>query len=257
MKRKVISVVLLSLILILTTANGILADDFKLPQPSRYFYVYDDVGIIDAGLERNIISVNETLYSKTGAQIVVAIVKSLEDRHPQDYANLLYREWGIGSKEKDNGVLILLAPNEKQIWIDVGYGLEGALPDGRVGEILDNDMVPYIRDGNYNEGIQRGFNTILNIVQNEYGIELDFSQGNYYREPAVNREVGLFDSIRNILIAIGVVIFLIIDFTFFRGTITFMLLRSAMRGGGRGGRGGGGNRGGGGSSGGGGAGRGW
>jgi len=234
------------------------ANDLDLPQPSRYFYVYDEANIIDSSLESYIINSSETLYQYTGAQIVVAVVSSLQDSNEQEFANKLFEKWGIGDRDKDNGVLMLIAPNEKRLWIEVGYGLEGALPDGRVGEIRDKDIFPYFQTGEYSKGILNGFDSILSIIKDEYGVEFNSDSGQEYPSEANNgnNENGLFGSIRNILVAIGVVIFLIIDFTFFRGFLTMMILRSVMRGGGRGG-GGGGNRGGGGSSGGGGAGGGW
>ncbi|SCG82742.1 hypothetical protein DW1_1169 [Proteiniborus sp. DW1] len=228
-----------------------------LPEPSRYFYVYDEANIIDNYLEDYIISTNEQLYRKTGAQIVVATLNSLNGNSEQEIAVQLFRKWGIGSKEKNNGVLMLIVPNEQILWIEIGYGLEGALPDGKVGEIRDKQMFPHFKEKDYNTGILKGFDAILAEVVKEYNIERpdnsDF-QGSYdeYNNNGIR--------VNPLLVAIGIIVFLIIDFKFFGGFLTMMILRSSSRGsfrGGMRGRSGGRNRGGGGSSGGGGAGGRW
>ncbi|WIV11317.1 TPM domain-containing protein [Proteiniborus sp. MB09-C3] len=260
MKKNRLTLCFLLTILLLLVGVNAYGSGFKLPEPSRYFYVYDEANIIDSYLEDYIINTNEQLYSETGAQIVVATLNSLNGNSEQEIAVQLFRKWGIGSEEKNNGVLILVAPNEKRLWIEVGYGLEGALPDGKVGEIRDKNMFPYFKENDYNTSILKGFDAILSVVANEYDIERpdsSKSQGNYddYDE-YYSTGIG----IKPIVIVIGIIIFLFIDFRFFGGMLTMMLLRSSSRrggfGGGRGGRGGG-NRGGGGSSGGGGAGGGW
>lgn len=230
-----------------------------LPEPSRYFYVYDEANIIDNYLEDYIINTNEQLYSQTGAQIVVATLNSLNGNSEQEIAVQLFRKWGIGSKEKNNGVLMLIAPNEKALWIEIGYGLEGPLPDGKVGEIRDKQIFPYFKENDYNTGILKGFDAILTEISKEYNIERPDSaeyNGDYsYEDEYYNTGI----RVNPILIVIGIIIFLIVDFKFFGGFLTMMILRSSSRGGfgGRGGRGSGGNRGGGGSSGGGGAGGRW
>ncbi len=104
-----------------------LAIGFKLPEPSYSFYVYDEANIVDAQVEEYIIGTNKALYDKTGAQIVVASIKSLDNMDIREYASRLFQKWGgIGSREYDNGLLILIVPEEGgEIWIEVGYGLEG------------------------------------------------------------------------------------------------------------------------------------
>lgn len=243
------------LVLLIFTSSIAFCDDVELPKPSSKFYIYDEANIIDADVENYIINSNEVLFSKTGAQIVVVTVNSLQDIPKEEYANLLLREWEIGSKEKNNGILMLIAPNEREIRIEVGYGLEGAIPDARAGRILDDYVVPHFQNDDYNSGIYNGFNEILNLVQLEYDIKIDLAENNYRPQDIQKEENSLFDNIRNIFIGIGIVIFIIIDFKFFGGVLTYSLIRMASRGG-RGG-GSGSNRGGGGSSGGGGAGRGW
>lgn len=260
MKKNRLILCFLLIILIFVSNINVYGAEIKLPEPSRYFYVYDEANIIDEYLEAYIINTNEQLYNKTGAQIVVATLNSLNGNSEQEVAVQLFRKWGIGSKDKNNGILMLIAPNEKRLWIEVGYGLEGPLPDGKVGEIRDKQIFPYFKDNDYNTGILKGFDSILSEVVKEYNIgSFDSAEiGRNYDDYSENSRNNL-SGIKPILIVIGIIIFLFIDFRFFGGMLTMMLLRSSSRGGfggGRGGRGGG-NRGGGGSSGGGGAGGGW
>lgn len=232
--------------------------DFEIPSPNDLFYVYDEANILDDSLESYIIATNEQLYEKTGAQIVVVTLESLDGNSEQEIAVKLFRNWGIGSKEKNNGVLMLIAPNERRLWIEIGYGLEGALPDGKVGSIRDNYIFPYFVEEDYNSGVEYGFNAILSEIAIEYNIEENFDISEYpnsqYNEENLDSEsLG----IKPVFAIIGIAIFLFIDFKFFGGMLTFMIIRSSSRGGfGSSGRRGG-NRGGGGSSGGGGAGGGW
>lgn len=247
-------------IAILIFSNSLIAFADNIPMPSKEFYVFDETNIINSDVEDYIIKTNEVLFMKTGAQVVVATVNSLNDMDIKEYANRVYEKWGIGSSEYDNGVLIFIAPNEREIWIEVGYGLEGTLPDGKVGKIIDDYIIPYFREENFEEGIIRGFNAIINSIEEEYNIDLEREKisENYYSNQN-EEEAGvstLFDGVKKILIIVGIIIFLFIDFRFFNGWLTFSILRG-MRFGGGGYNDDHSNKGGGGSSGGGGAGGRW
>lgn len=253
--RNQISIIIIALILFLTSFSIEIDAAIVLPNSSYDFYVYDEVGIIDNATEEYIVKVNNELYNKTGAQIVVAIVDSLESMDINRYATSLYEKWEIGSREYDNGILLLIVPNERELWIEVGYGLEGALPDSRAKRIIDTEITPSFSKGDYNTGIILGFNGILNHLENEYNINLETR--NNVDPDYINNEGGYSSSLSWIFI-IGLIIFLFIDLRFFRGWITYSLLRGLGRGGPRGGGGfTGGSRGGGGRSGGGGAGGKW
>lgn len=252
MKRKI----LLSLIILILLVNGLSFAQVSLPEPSSSFYVYDEANIIDREAEEYIIKTNEELYKKTGSQIVVATVNSLEGMDIREYALRLFEKWEIGSKEYDNGLLMLIVPEKREIWIEVGYGLEGPLPDSKVGNIIENSIIPYFKENNYSDGIISGFNEIIEEVEEEYNIQLErnnidenmYSIGEqYYGESK-------FEGIKGILIAIGVIIFVIIDFKYFHGYLTYSLLLRGRRYGGdgnnnRSNRGGGGRSGGGGAGG--------
>ena len=134
-----------------------------LPKPSGY--VNDFAELLDpptrAALEQRL----KDVETKTSSEIAVATVKSLDGMSIEDYANRLFKEWGVGQEKTDNGVLILVAPNQREMRIEVGYGLEGVLPDGLAGEIRDQQFLPKFRDNDYPGGITDGVNRIADIVE--------------------------------------------------------------------------------------------
>ena len=103
---------------------------FALVKPTTDFYVNDYANIIDSDVEEYIMGRSVDLANKTGAQIVVVTVNNLEGKNLEEYATTLFRNFGIGDKENNNGLLLLLALEERQFRVEVGYGLEGVLPDG-------------------------------------------------------------------------------------------------------------------------------
>ena len=247
LKSKYIYIIIATLILISSPI-------YAIPKPNNEFYVYDNANILDNTTERYIIDTNIELYQKTGAQIVVVAINDLEDMDINKYATDLFDEWNIGGKEYDNGLLMLIVPSGREVWIEVGYGLEGILPDSRVKRIIENNIIPYFSQGDYDTGVLSGYEEILNYVESEYNVELSSRGGDYYGD----NERNMISGLPNIYLIIGVIIFLFIDFIFFRGWLTFSLLRGLGRGGRYGGGGSNrGSRGGGGRSGGGGAGGKW
>jgi len=218
-----------------------------IPSPTYAFYVNDFANILDLETEQYIINAATTLENETTAQLVVVTVNSIEEQSLELYSLDLFREWGIGSSDKNNGVLIFLDIEGKQSRIEVGYGLEGALPDGKTGRIQDEYMIPYFKQNDYNQGIRQGFNALLAEIYTEYGVDIEnISDAEY----PVKGDQGL--SIPTPVLIIGliiIVILIVIDFKVSGGIFTLTLLRILFRGGGgRGGHGGGGSGGGGGSS---------
>ncbi len=135
-------------------------------------YVNDYANVLTAETENYIINANKELEEKTKAQIVVVTVNSLEGKTIEEYATELFREFEIGDKKKNNGVLLLCSTGDRKFKIEVGYGLEGALTDGKTGRIQDQYIVPYLKNNNYDEGIKNGFSAVIEEVCKEYNIEL-------------------------------------------------------------------------------------
>ena len=143
----------------------------KYPSPTSSFFVNDFADVIEQSAEEEIYSKGAALQEKTTAQVVVVTVNTLDGEEPADYARGLGRQWGVGQKDKDNGVVILLAKTERQIYIAVGYGLEGALPDSKTGRIIDIYGLDYLKNNDFSNGLLEIFKAVVNEVYIEYGEE--------------------------------------------------------------------------------------
>lgn len=224
------------------------------PAPAGSLYVQDYAGVLSNESKSRINSLGSQLAAKTKAQVVVVTVKSLEGAALEDYALAILREWGIGDKTLNNGVLMLVAVGDRQSRIEVGYGLEGALPDAKTGRIQDDYMIPWFQQGDYNKGVVNGYMALAGEVAKEYQLELK-TDAKPVQKSKASQDQSWFDALPwwgQILLAAGVLSLFVIDWLFFGGTITYLLLSLLRgRGGGGGGSGGGwggGSGGGGGSS---------
>ena len=121
----------------------------EYPKPTTDFFVNDFAGCLSSDDAAYMQSLGEALYKATKAQVVVVTVESLDGESIEDYAIGLGREWGIGDEETDSGVLLLLSSGDREVRIEVGYGLEGRLTDGKTGRILDNYAMPYLRNNDF------------------------------------------------------------------------------------------------------------
>lgn len=148
------------------------------PRPPAATFVNDFAGLLDPGTKSELESIGRALDAETGAEIVVVTVPSLGGVPIEDYALELFRTWGLGDREKNNGVLLLvdkerlLNGQSGKVRIEVGYGLEGAIPDGKAGRILDEKVLPFWQEGKYAEGIRAGYLALAAAVAEEYGVDL-------------------------------------------------------------------------------------
>jgi uncharacterized protein len=231
----------------------------KFPKPKGAINDYAEV--ITPQYERPMDLLAREVLQKTGTSVVVVTLKSIEGNDPADYANRLYEAWGIGKKGQDKGVLILLALTERKVQIETGYGVEGILPDGLVGEILDTYVVPYLKKDNYDKGLSNALVAVSSVIAKDAGISLTGSSTTHYQTKKKIKEkprIKLFS-----LILFFIVLTMLLGTRRGRTILPFILLM--LLAGGRGGGGGGGFGGfgggfggfGGGLSGGGGAGRGF
>ncbi|MCG6535144.1 MAG: TPM domain-containing protein [Syntrophales bacterium LBB04] len=227
------------------------------PKPSGA--VNDFAQVIPAPYARNMEDLARQVLEKTGTAIVVATLPTIGDQDIAEYANRLYGQWGIGKKGQDKGVLILLALRERRIRIETGYGVEGILPDGLVGAILDKDVLPYLKEGNYGQALDNAMAAVPAVVAKDAGVTLT-PPAERQRPPPVRQRPAKTLNLLHLIVLLLVLIPLL-------GTrqgramipwIMLMFLGGGRGGGGFGGFGGGGFGGfGGGSSGGGGADRGF
>ena len=114
-----------------------------------------------------------TLESKSGIQLVVASVASLEGQDIAPYANALFRTWKLGETKKNNGALLLIAPNEHRVRIEVGYGLEGTLTDATSQVIIANAIAPRFKTGDFNGGVTRGVDDIIDQQAGRGAFDVD------------------------------------------------------------------------------------
>lgn len=117
-----------------------------------------------AQLEQKLVAFNDS----TSTQIAVVIIRSLEGYDVSDYAVRLAEKWGIGGKENNNGVLLLVSLGDRKVTIQTGYGVEGALPDAIARRIISNEITPNFKNGNYFQGIDQGTNAIISYTRGEY-----------------------------------------------------------------------------------------
>lgn len=152
----------------LLVASGLLALQIPLSAfPRATGYVNDFASVLDENAETYLETFLQTVERDTSAEIVVVTVESLDGMSVEEYANRLFAAWGIGKEQRDNGVLVLVAPKSRMVRIEVGYGLESILPDGLAGEIIRTEMIPEFKSGNYPRGIGRGLNRIARIARHE------------------------------------------------------------------------------------------
>jgi uncharacterized protein len=226
----------------------------SLPKPTADFYLLDEAQVLSPQVKNQVLSINRDLNNQTKAQIVVVTLNSSNGRSIEELGLEILREWGVGDKQLNNGVVLLVLPSERKSRIEVGYGLEGALPDGKTGRIQDEYMLPYFQQGDFDQGILNGFLVLAQEIAKEYQVTLQTGTPNAL-EPADNQFPQELSLLEMALIFIGLVLLYLLDRRFFNGFIFGMLLSTLLRGGFRGGRGG--SSGGGGSGGGGGSSRGW
>ena len=256
MKRLSLLVVLI--LLLMSIAFPLKAASPAIPQPSHEFFVLDQANVLDQATEQLIIQTSTSLEQKTKAQIVVVTVNSLNKTAPEEYALSILRGWGIGDKTLNNGLLIVVSPTERVSRIEVGYGLEGALPDAKTGQIQDEYMLPYFKTNDYNKGILNGYNALAVQVAKEYQVALEISSPQALPNSSSSAASNPLPIWVEVMLVILLVLLIYVDQRFFNGFISGLILGMLLMGRGRGGGGsGGGGFGGGGSGGGGGSSRGW
>lgn len=150
-------IMVLLLWLVVTTAA---AFDFP-PLTGR---IVDQVRLLSPQAKDKIEGLLKDHEDRTGNQVVVVTVPSLEGRSIEEYGVELGRHWGIGQKDKNNGVILLIAPNERQARIEVGYGLEGTLTDALSSVIISRRLIPAFKNGDFDGGITSGIEGILSVL---------------------------------------------------------------------------------------------
>lgn len=127
--------------------------------------VTDNAEILSGPIRKSLTERLKTHENNTGNQIAVLTMPSLEGESIEEYAETVFKEWKLGQKGKDNGILVIVAPQDRRMRIEVGYGLEGELPDSLAGSIIRNVMTPKFKTGDYNGGIEEGVSAIITVLE--------------------------------------------------------------------------------------------
>lgn len=159
----------LAIACLLSLTNTGWAQD-KFPDPLGY--VNDFAGVISPQDEARMTAIIAELQEKTTAEMAVVTMPDIGGQSEEIYANKLFAAWGIGVKGKDNGILLLVAVKERRFRIETGYGLEGILPDGLLGQIADQQIIPHLRQNQYGPGLLAGTLAIARIIAQDAGVQL-------------------------------------------------------------------------------------
>ncbi len=212
-------------------------------------YVVDLAGIIDSNAEASLNSYLKELELKTSAQVIVLTITSLDGESIENFSiNLAHDQWKLGQEGKDNGLLLLVATEDRKYRFEVGYGLEALLPDSLVGSIGRQYLVPYFKKGDFSTGILTSTLAVINIIATDAGVTLGDLPRMEVRRDYSNvgaKKLSPMGKLFSLLFIVAMIYFFIKH-----PRLAFFLLMMTMMGGGRrGGWSGGGGFGGGGGGG--------
>jgi uncharacterized protein len=229
---------LLAVLAVVACATPALAEPVSSLKPTDC--VNDFAGVLSPATTTQLKEMCRQVLAKTQASVVVVTIKSTDGQDIFNYAVDMYQKWGIGQKGKDQGVLILLAVQDRKYWTTVGYGLEPILPDGKTGG-FGREAVPYLQRGDYDGAVSLLTSRIVDVIAKDAGVEITTSQPRRI-EPLSSRPRETEMSPASI-IAIIIIIIVVLAVPPLRRLLFYMFL---FGGGGGGYRGGGGGFGGGG-----------
>jgi uncharacterized protein len=200
--RKILLMVCLMLGVHLGVIYVATAEDIKSIHPSGY--VTDLAGAISGDAKERMEALGKELQDKTGAQMAIVTVKSLEGESVEDYAVDLFKQLRVGSKKDSDGFLLLVSPNERKYRIEVGYGLEPVINDARAGD-AGRAMVPFLRQNDYSQAIETGAWQLAKYVADSKGVTLT---GQPVQRPVASR--GNYEPDSGVLAILGIVVFLLV-----------------------------------------------
>ena len=159
--------VILAVAVLLCLATAGVAQSLSFPPLTGR--VVDEAGLLSPSDRATLTATLADLEAKTTNQLVVVTLKSLQGTAIEDYGYQLGRNWRIGQKDKDSGVLLIVVPTERKVRIEVGYGLEGTLTDAATKLIIENAILPAFRTGDFTGGIKNGVDQIVQLLRGDAG----------------------------------------------------------------------------------------
>ena len=145
------------------------------PIPDFEGYVTDRAAVLDDDARAKLEAFLDQVERKTGAELAVLTVRTTAPETPDQYKVRVFEKWGIGKKGEDNGLLILLALDQRELRFETGYGLEGTLPDGLESRIFRTEMAPRFRDGDFAGGLTAGVLACAQRIAAEKGVALEWN----------------------------------------------------------------------------------
>jgi uncharacterized protein len=154
---------------LLVIASGLISA-VEFPKPTAY--VNDFADIISNEDEQRMNDLAIEVEQKTGAQIAVVTVKNMGGMDENEYTNRLFEAWGVGGKENDNGAMIFISLTERRVRIELGYGISSILSGGRTGAILDQYVVPSLKEDKYGEGLYKGMLAVADVIAKDAKVQI-------------------------------------------------------------------------------------
>lgn len=219
-------IIFVLLIWVFCFSSTLPAQEAIFPQPRGY--INDFASLITPEDFHKLDALVRGLEQKTTAEIAVVTLKTTRPYDIQDYSVRLFEKWKIGKAGKDNGALLLIAFEDKKVWITTGYGLEGAIPDAQASRIYRNIIRPYFKKGDFSKGILAGTVALVDLAAREYNVSIDelpVLTRQYVRSVRKSPLASLLESLFTLL-------FFILIFGFRLGLFGFLLLGSGRRRGG-------------------------
>ncbi|MDO8602917.1 MAG: TPM domain-containing protein [Candidatus Omnitrophota bacterium] len=154
-------------------------------------YVSDYADILSYETKAKLAALSAEIEAKTTSQLAILTLDTTAPLDIETYAVKLFEKWGIGQRGKDNGVLILVALKDRKARIEVGYGLEGAIPDALAKNIIEKSMLPFFKIGDYNAGILQSAVVVSKLIAGEYSVEI--SELENIKITASSKKLSIFD----------------------------------------------------------------
>ncbi len=199
-----------AIVVVVVAWIGLTAIGFAQPLtfPALNGRVVDEAGLLTAADRATLTDSLAGLEAKTTDQLIVVILASLRGRTIADYGYQLGRNWQIGQKEKNNGVLLIVAPSERQVRIEVGYGLEGTLTDALTKVIIETEILPRFRAGDFPGGIKLGVERITQVLTGEVGsVTRLVTRGSTADRTGSDPDASVAPVIVVVVVVVGVLIF--------------------------------------------------
>jgi uncharacterized protein len=227
---------LLALFLLVLAWSGLAWGERVQDLPAPTNYVNDFANVLSPATLASLNALCAQLDRQAHAQIAVVTVKSLDGEPIENFATALEDKWKVGKKGTDRGLLLILATDDRKYRVEVGYGLEGILPDGRVGDI-GRAMVPYLRQNDYDGAVTMAVRQIAGVIAADAGVTLNLGPRPAYAPAQQAKPLTLGE-----VLVLGVILLLVIFFLARVGGSGLLgfLIGMFLGGGGGGGRGGGG-----------------